>query len=297
MLEERCTLLPALSVVAVTGRDARAFMQGQLTTDLLGLERHPGLLTAACNREGRVLETMRLAGAPDGLLIIVRRTLIPGLLQRLAKHVLRAQVWLEDRSNAFSVAGLLDAQPDPSWSLATAAATGLTIMVAGPRRILLVGSPETLLATLSGVERTTASDWDRACIEDGEPTIHPETAGLWIPQMLNLDLLAAISFSKGCYLGQEIVARTQHLGRIKRRMLRYCGPADAALRPGQTLFAGKSAAAQVVAACQGPGGTEMLAVVALEYRAELLGARPGGSEFVPGDLPYAIPAPAADTEA
>jgi hypothetical protein len=114
--------------------------------------------------------------------------------------------------------------------------------------------------------------------------------------MLNLDLLAAISFSKGCYVGQEIVARTQHLGRIKRRMLRYSGAAAAPLRPGQTLFAGKSAAAQVVAACQGPAGMELLAVVGLEFRAELLGDRPGGSEFVPADLPYAIPAPAADTE-
>ncbi len=74
----------------------------------------------------------------------------------------------------------------------------------------------------------------------------PATAALWLPQMLNLDLIGGVSFSKGCYVGQEIVARAQHLGRLKRRTLRYVGPPDAVLQPAQALFSGETLAAQVV---------------------------------------------------
>ncbi len=297
MPQERCTPLPAFSVVAVTGRDARSYLQGQLTNDLLGLDRHPGLLSAACNREGRVLETLRLAATGEAVSIIVRRALVPALLTRLAKYVLRAQVSFQNLSDTQVVAGLLDAQPDPSWSMTAAAAAGLTMMVTGPRRILLAGSPAALDSALADVDRTDPGDWERRCIEDGEPTVHPETAGHWIPQMLNLDLLGAVSFSKGCYTGQEIVARTQHLGRIKRRMLRYTGPVGTTYRPAQTLYGGESTAAHVVAASDGPGGPELLAVVELRFCGDLLGAKPGGTELVPAELPYLIPAPGPEVDA
>ena len=289
------TLLPECSVVAVSGRDARSFLQGQLTNDLLGLERHPGLLAAACNREGRVLEVLRLASHGDTVLIVVRLALAGALIARLGKHVLRAEVSIEDRSHALAVAGLLDALPGESWSKAQPAAAGLIMMVAGPRRILLVAPPASLDQVLHDSDRASSGDWDRACIEDGEPTVHPETAGKWIPQMLNLDLLSAVSFTKGCYVGQEIVARTQHLGRIKRRMLRFTGPAGASFSPGQPLYSGDSQAAEVVASCNGPRGMELLAVTELRFCSELLGASRGGSEWVPADLPYSIPAPATAT--
>jgi hypothetical protein len=296
MPKTRCTLLPAFSVVAVSGRDARSFLQGQLTNDLLGLERHPGLLAATCNREGRVLEILRLASSGDGVLIVVRHSLAAPLIARLEKHVLRAEVSIEDASHTLAVAGMLDPAPGGSWSPAEATPAGLTIMVAGARRLLLAGSPAALQMVIGEVDRASPDDWERACIEDGEPTIHPETTGNWIPQMLNLDLLSAVSFTKGCYIGQEIVARTQHLGHLKRRMLRYIGPAGASFSPGQPLYGIEARAGQVVAACDGPRGAELLAVTELRFCSDLLGARPGGSELVPADLPYAIPAPAPTLE-
>jgi folate-binding protein YgfZ len=290
----RWTPLPSLAAVAVTGRDACSFLQGQVTNDLLGLARHPGLLTAACNRSGRVLEIMRLAAFADGILLIMPGSLAPASIARLASFVLRAQVSLAIRGDGLVIAGLLDAEPDPSWTSATAAAAGLTMMVASPRRILLAGSSSAVENALNAIGQTTPDDWDRACIEDGEPVIHPQTSGLWVPQMLNLDLLAAVSFTKGCYVGQEIVARIQHLGQIKRRMLRYVGPAGLSLQAGDTLYSDDSLAAQVVATSDSPQGLQLLAVVGLQYCTELLGCRPGGTELVPADLPYAIPAP--DTE-
>lgn len=289
MASVRTAVLPELAVVAAVGRDARSFLQGQLSNDLLGLERHPGMLAAACNRQGRVGATLRLAAHGDEVLLLLHRALAPTLVAQLSAFVLRADVRFEDRSQQFEVAGLLDAEPDARWSQQGAAAAGLAMLVASPRRILLAGRRTSLQAVLAAIPRTTPEDWNRACVEDGEPSVVPATASLWLPQMLNLDLIGGISFTKGCYVGQEVVARAQHLGRIKRRMLRYAGPRGVALQPAQSLFSGGSPAAQVVAAAQDASSTQCLAVVELRFCSDLLGAWPGGSEFVPADLPYAIP--------
>jgi folate-binding protein YgfZ len=291
MPNARCVSLPSQAVIAVTGRDARTFLQGQLSNDILGLERHPGMLAAACNRQGRVLATLRLAADGDDVLLVLHRKLAHTLVAQLSAFVLRADVRFEDRSRRIEVAGLIDAEPDARWTRSAAAASGLAMMVASPRRILLAGPRPALDAALAAVPRSTPGDWELATVEDGEPAIMPATAALWLPQMLNLDLVGAISFSKGCYVGQEIVARAQHLGRVKRRMLRYVGPPDAALQPAQALFSGDALAAQVVVAAQGAESTQCLAVVELRHCSDLLGARPGDSEFVPAALPYAIPAP------
>jgi len=292
----RCSQLPSHAVIAVKGRDARSFLQGQLSNDLLGIERHPGMLAASCNRQGRVLATIRLAAEGEDVLMVLQRALAPTLVGQLSAFVLRADVRFEDRSPRMSVAGLMDAEPDAHWSQAAAAAAGLAMMVASPRRILLAGPRPALDAALAAVPRSTPDDWERVTIEDGEPSIVPPTAALWLPQMLNLDLIGGVSFSKGCFVGQEIVARSQHLGRVKRRMLRYVGPPDAAMQPAQALFSGEVLAAQVVTTAQDDTATHCLAVVELRHCSDLLGAKPGGSEFVPADLPYAIPAPATDED-
>jgi hypothetical protein len=297
MSNARCAPLPSQAVIAVTGRDARTFLQGQLSNDILGLERHPGMLAAACNRQGRVIATLRLAADGDDVLLVLHQKLAHTLVAQLSAFLLRADVRFEDRSRHVEVAGLIDAEPDARWSQAAAAAAGLAMLVASPRRILLAGKRAALDAALAAIPRTTPEDWERACIADGEPSIAPATAALWLPQMLNLDLIGGVSFSKGCYVGQEIVARAQHLGRLKRRTLRYVGPVDVALAPAQALFSGEALAAQVVAGSHDGTSTQCLAVVELRYCSDLLGARPGGSEFVPADLPYAIPAPAPDSEA
>jgi tRNA-modifying protein YgfZ len=292
----RAAFLPSCSVIAATGRDARSFLQGQLSNDILGLERHPGMLAAACNRQGRVLATLRLAADGDDVLLLLPQQLAHTLVAQISPYVLRAEVRFEDRSRELRVAGLIDAEPDARWSQAAAAAAGLAMLVASPRRLMLAGKRAALEAALAAIPRTTPEDWENRCVADGEPSISPATAALWLPQMLNLDLIGAVSFSKGCYVGQEIVARMQHLGRLKRRMLRYVGPPHVELAPAQALFSGESLAAQVVTAAREATSTQCLAVVELNNCSDLLGAKPGGSEFVPADLPYAIPAAAPDPD-
>ncbi|MBX3704057.1 MAG: folate-binding protein YgfZ [Steroidobacteraceae bacterium] len=291
MAGTRWTWLPSLSVVAVTGRDARAFLQGQLTSDLLGLDRHAGMLAAACNRQGRVVALLRLARRGDQVLLLLHRSMAPLLVAHLARFVLRSEVAFAETGD--SVAGLLDAPPSLQ---AAARSAGLLPLVAGRTRALMIGDRAVAANLLAGLPQAPAEDWETASIEDGEPEVYPETSGLWVPQMINLDLLSAVSFSKGCFLGQEIVARAQHLGRIRRRMLRYVSAADAELAPGRMLYGGSEPAAQVVRAAAAGDGAQCLAVVALEDCAELLGTAPGHREFVPADLPYAIPALAAAEE-
>ncbi len=294
MREARVTLLPSYGVLAVTGRDARTFLQGQLTNDLLGLDRHPGMLTAACNRQGRVIATMRLAAMDDAVLIVLRRELAAIVIAQLSQFVLRADVSITDASDGLLVMGLLDAEPDAHWSQSAVAASSLSFLVCSPRRILLAGTRTALDAAVGAVARGNPVDWERGCIADGEPAVTADTSTLWLPQMLNLDLIAAISFSKGCYLGQEIVARAQHLGRIKRRMLRYVAPPGLALHPGQALYCGDAPSAQIVTAVADAAASHCLAVVELARCADLLGLAAGGSDFVPARLPYAIPPPAPE---
>jgi hypothetical protein len=296
MSAPRCTLLPDCAVVTARGRDARSFLQGQLTNDLLGLERHPGMLAAYCNRQGRVLATLRLAAAGERLLLVLDRRLAATLVHQLSRYVLRADVQFTDGTGELGVAGLLVAEPDAGPSIAAATAAGLTPMIASAGRVLLAGPLPALAAFAAALAPAVPADWERLAVADGEPLVQPETAALWLPQMLNLDLLGGVSFSKGCYVGQEVVARAQHLGRIKRRMLRYSGPPQAGLGPGHALFSGEALAAQVVTSVAHPAATDCLAVAELRYSSDLLGARPGGSEFVPAGLPYAIPVPTADAD-
>ena len=118
----------------------------------------------------------------------------------------------------------------------------------------------------------------------------PPTSGEWIPQMLNLDLVGAVSFTKGCYPGQEIVARTHHLGRARRRMARYhviSGP----LPPcGQPLFVGSEKVAEVVTTAPGDP-PELLAVVDLGQLGQALTDASGSLACVPRPLPYRLPDP------
>src|SRR5512134_535837 len=166
MPRSRWMPLPSWSVVAVTGRDARAFLQGQLTNDLLALDRHPGLLAAACNRQGRVMAVLRLAARGDAVLMLLPRAMAPLLVAHLSRFVLRSAVVFGDVTD--EVVGLLDAPPSLQVDAGRA---GIGFLVAGPRRTLLVGARPAVSAVLADVSEAAAEDWEAASIEDGEPAI------------------------------------------------------------------------------------------------------------------------------
>jgi tRNA-modifying protein YgfZ len=146
-----------------------------------------------------------------------------------------------------------------------------------------------LKAAIPGLDTLPDGDWSLAMIRAGIPVVTPATSGEWIPQMLNLDLLGAISFTKGCYTGQEIVARTQHLGRIKRRTFRF--HAERCPRPGDPLWAGEHRVGEVVNAVATPSGSSFLAVKSLDATGPLHLAEgvPVTAEPLPYDLDTTVP--------
>ena len=246
--------------LVVTGRDAVSFLQGQLTQDMARSAAGTLSLAALLTPQGRVLATPWFTTREESILLLVPAPLATPLRDALKRYVLRAKV-------ALTLA-----------ELDTGLATLLTETLAAP----------TATATASaGADADADARWVSALIAAGHPEIGLATSGEWIPQMLNLDLLDAISMTKGCYTGQEIVARTQNLGRIKRRMFRYAA-AVAPPEPKAALYASGRKVGEVVLAAANASGTELLAVVNLDARAAPL-ALADGTACRPVALPYPVP--------
>ncbi len=240
----------------VAGRDALSFLQGQLTVDLHATIPGRLALTGLLSPQGRVIATPWLwvgtdPAAPQASLLLPA-SLAAAVTDRLRRYVLRAKATLS-----------------------------LTDLEHAPR--------EALIAALSAHAPAGGPDaWSLALVRAGHPEIGADTSEEWIAQMLNLDLLGAIGFAKGCYTGQEIVARTQHLGRIKRRMFRYIA-AGTAPPPHRTgLHRDGQKVGEVVLCAATNTGSEFLAVVNLDARG-LTVTLDGGAQATPASLPYPVP--------
>lgn len=278
------TALPGLRLITVAGPDRRAFLQSQLTQDVATAAPGTTSLAGWADPKGRLLWTGHLGLLPDGdsdcFGLFVPDDLAAGLVERLRRYVLRARVTVSVAEAAISgVAAGCNAAPGCS-----------DLVLAGdPGRALRVGPAGT------GAPGTSPPAWELADIRAGLPAVTAATSGEFVPQMVNLDLLGGISFTKGCYPGQEIVARTRYLGRVKRRMLRFTASA-AAPAAGATIHGPRGAAGQVVRAVPVPGGTELLAVVVLDDLTGPLALDPEGAKpLARQSLPYAVPE--ADTTA
>ena len=231
------------------------------------------------------------------IVLVVPAELAESLCARLKRYVLRARVELEVlAAEALAFATLGPAAPGSATPAHTVSAPGVSVLsfrnrtlLAGPAALL-----EPAVASL-GRPRLTGNEWRRALIAAGEPDVVGEASEQWVAQMLNVDLTDGISFSKGCYTGQEIVARTQNLGRIKRRTLRYratgaTGATGATRLPAvlEPLRAGTAKVGEVVVAAETEDGFELLAVVALEARSLPL-ATAAGTLLEALPLPYPVP--------
>ena len=235
--------LAFLTVLRVSGPDALAYLQGQLTADVSEVGATLSRSAAWCSPRGRVLALFRLFTDPaGGYRMVCERWFASTLLARLRMYILRSNVRIDDAGNELEVAGISGAsalaEQLPDW----AGAAGIDDAVAfedmtiarmpGRHRRFLVTGPAPRIASLSAAPATgcmrqaSAGAWRLAEICAGVPRITAAASDVFLPQMLNLDRLGAVSFDKGCYVGQEIVARAQHLGRVKRRA--YVARASAA---------------------------------------------------------------------
>ena len=249
MIGDAISRLEFLTVLRVSGADAHAYLQGQLTADVGEVDAAASRLAAWCSPKGRVLALFRLFADPSGgYRIVCERWVAATLLARLRMFILRSDVRVDDAGDALEavgVAGVL-ALPDPfaAWARAAkvddaAALEEIAIArVPGRHPRFLVTGPAARMASITrarladGARQASAGAWRLADICAGVARITAESSDVFLPQMLNLDRLQAVSFDKGCYVGQEIVSRVQHLGRVKRRA--YVGRTHAAAE-GDTI--------------------------------------------------------------
>ncbi|WP_409970193.1 YgfZ/GcvT domain-containing protein [Piscinibacter sp.] len=284
-------------VIRARGDDAAAFLHTQLTNDFSAVGPTQARLAAYCSAKGRMLASfVAWEAAPGDILLACHASVLPATLKRLSMFVLRAKCKLSDASAELPLAGL-------AGDAARHACDGVAVWqrrdVAGGQLIRLpdaAGVPRALLAPPALPPDTGLSldAWRWLELQSGIPVIESATVEHFVPQMLNFELVGGVSFQKGCYPGQEIVARAQYRGTVKRRMFLF--DVDAPAAAADEIFAssdpGQPAGLVANAAPRPDGrGFSVLAEVKL---AALEGGSlhlrtPDGPSLARRDLPYPVP--------
>jgi tRNA-modifying protein YgfZ len=290
------------ALLRARGPDAAAFLQSQLTQDVLGLQRDQVRLSGYCSPKGRLLASMlvwRMGDETFGLLCSA--DLAAPVLKRLSMYVLRAKCRLDDATAETAVWGLVGesaerwlgaAAVEPGRAMQREAAWVLGLRPAeGHRRRLLV---QPLPAEVPDLPALQASAWQRLEVTSGVPRITAATVEQFVPQMINFERVGGVDFQKGCYPGQEIVARSQYRGSVKRRMHLFA--TEGAAQAGQELFHSadpSQPAGMVVNAATDATGTRLLAEVKLAALDS--GTLHVGSAQGPSLQRLELPYPIADT--
>lgn len=240
-----------LGVLAVAGPDAGKFLQGQLTCDVLALAPGQHSLGACCTPQGRMRALFRLLRRDEDFLLLMPRAVVPLLLDALKKYAVFFKAQLRDASPDFQIWGLLGGTVP-----AATAVTELELEGPIPRRLLLAATSAVLPPLPGG--SVAASHWATAEMLVGEATVYPETVEKLLPHHVNLPAVGGVSFSKGCYTGQEIVARMEYRGKIKTH-LQLAGTGFTGLvPPGCPVSAGEREVGEVVRSAPNTGGQLLL---------------------------------------
>ncbi|KXU86665.1 folate-binding protein [Caballeronia megalochromosomata] len=308
--------LTQFGVIDVKGEDAASFLHNQITNDVQHLDASTARLAGYCSPKGRLLGSFLMWRTADAVRLLIAQDVQAAVQKRLSMFVLRSKAKLADATSEVAaigfagdvrgaLSGIFDALPD-----------GVHVKVEGPHgslirvpdaahrpRFLWVGPKADVEAQLAKLDeklkRVPGQMWDWLDIHAGEPRITHATIEQFVPQMVNFDVLGAVNFKKGCYPGQEIVARSQYRGTIKRRTaLAHVGTHTETALPGAELFhsddPGQPCGLIVNVAPGENGGVDCLAEIklaALENGTVHVGAADGPAlAFVP--LPYAFPADA-----
>ena len=300
----RASLLPGFGVLRIAGSDAIGFLQGQFTNDARLLADGRTQVSALCTNQGRVIAIARLRQTEEAVYALLPSDLLAKVATQLRKFVLRAKVEILQAADLHvgAIYSGAAARADVKSQFDEAALTMSPVPLAGATEVVtfqyaegreVIAAPAAAWRAISGLSLSRPNphawqEWLAADIADGLPQVFAATSEQFIPQMLNVDLVDGVSFTKGCYTGQEIVARTHHLGRVKRRTLRYVLPSGEAPAPLSNLLLEDGAkAADVLMTAQLPDRIELLAVTNLEAAGRPL-RTPDGRVAEPRALPYAV---------
>ncbi|MEP7301260.1 MAG: folate-binding protein [Caldimonas sp.] len=289
-------------VIRARGADAGKFLQGQLTNDVLGLDSGQARLAGFCSAKGRLQASFVVwQSADEEYLLVCSASLLAPTLKRLSMFVLRARCKLDDASGEVALWGLAGADAETllgdarGWERRER--DGATLIGlpdgAGTRRAL-VAVPAGARFDPAGAETLAPEAWRWLEVESGVITIEAATVDRFVPQMVNFELVGGVDFRKGCYPGQEVVARSQYRGSTKRRTFLFRSDADAIA--GQDVFgsaAGAEAVGTVAQAATRPDGAGSSALVEVRLAAlgdaELHLGSADGQGLRRAALPYPVP--------
>ncbi|MBV1916027.1 MAG: folate-binding protein [Pseudomonadales bacterium] len=304
------TAITNTGVIAVNGPDAKKFLQGQLTCNLDDIDQQQSSIGALCTYQGKTICSFRILLDQGTYYLLLHASLTEPVMAYLKKYIAFSKAKMTDASDQLVLIGCWGEQIDPlleaqldlqplSQNEIRSAALGLVIPVdKNPLRFICMGNIENSQKLWNKLaincEKVPSPNWQLMNIRSGMPEISISTTEQFIPQMLNLDLIGGISFKKGCYTGQEIVARSHYLGKQKRRLLRLQTLASITPAPGMEIFVdGKPQSVGTVintAPSADENSYEILAVMKIEARDNtlFLGDKNGAKlSVIP--LPYAIP--------
>lgn len=299
------------ALIRLEGEDVVTFLQGQLTADVRLINGSHSSLAAWLNPKGRVQTLMRLLHHDGALHMMLPSAFAEPTLKRLRMFVLRAKVTLtpvDDELATLGVAGIDVASAlraygalvpeETDQSTTYEGCTFVTLRGARPR-LLVFGTNAALEPLVEALESCASpvgtAAWQLLDIEAGIPDVEPGAEDAYLPQMLNLQALGAVNFDKGCYVGQEIVARTQYLGRLKRRLYQASVQPGTRLATGMPIYAAgtEHSAGTVLNTAKRPDGSEVcLAVIQIDAAdLPLKAGAPDGAALEFADLPYPLESP------
>jgi len=299
--------LSQLGVIALRGDETATFLQGQLTNDVRALHADGAQWNGYCSPKGRLLGNFLMWRQGEDYCLQLSGDILPSVLKRLSMFILRAKVQARDASDEnvrlvvagpralAAVSAAMSTIPDATMHT-TSGERGQVIRVGADKFVLSV-APEHATAVWQVLRQSAtpvgAPVWDWLRLNAGIPMIVAATQEQFVPQMVNLEVIGGVSFQKGCYPGQEIVARSQYLGKLKRRM--FLAHVDAAAAPGDSLYSadieGQATGTVVNAAPAPAGGFDVLAVAQVESAAtQTLHLKAAdGAALTLKPLPYVLP--------
>ena len=237
-----------IGLIRISGKDAKQFLQGQLTCDLEEISVEQSRLGAHCDVKGRIIASFRLFFYQNDYYFLLQNSTLPLLLASLQKYAVFSKVALMEVSNDWQKIGLygptikdlLEEQELYSAKVNGVAVADhkLSLAIPGPlSRVILLAPVSNVISFVdSQFEQESVDHWHLLDIMAGIPTIYPETSGQFTPHQLNFPQIGGVSFNKGCYIGQEIIARTHYLGKSKSRLYRVGFQTNNPPLPGTPLL-------------------------------------------------------------
>lgn len=304
--------LSQYSTIVIAGDDASNFIQGQFTNDISNVNDHTGQISGFCNKKGRMVANFRLFLHQGNYFLSIKNNLVEISISHLQNYILRSHVAIQDVSeqlihigiagnkSAEFLSAFIDNISDEIDSVSHNA-DYIALRVAGttPRYEIFCSfeHAKTLWDNVSKeADVVNASSWDYLNIQAGTPFIDINTSGEFVPQMANMELINGVSFTKGCFTGQEIVARMHYLGKLKKRTFKIHIASEEKPNTGDKLFAENARAGQNTGAIlqveeSAESGFDALAVIQIaDTESKLFLNDANGPEVTVKTLPYNIDA-------